>query len=205
MLVAVTSGHTEMDERKFADTRLRNEGLVTERFLDAPSEESFAGLFTNFTPQLVAFFRTCNCERTLAEDLAQEVMLIVYLKANQIRDRKLFRAWLFKIARNTLCRHYRKRAREVETVDLEDVNHRFVATSNKSAGTQAFELLHWIDFLNSREREVMRLRFVEQWEYSEIADAYSIPIGTVRWRVFNAKKKLTPYLAPRPRTQARAA
>jgi DNA-directed RNA polymerase specialized sigma24 family protein len=49
-------------------------------------------------------------------------------------------------------------------------------------------------FLDSREREVMTLRFIEQWEYHEIAAAQAIPIGTVQWRVFNAKKKLAPYL-----------
>jgi DNA-directed RNA polymerase specialized sigma24 family protein len=49
-------------------------------------------------------------------------------------------------------------------------------------------------FLNPREREVMTLRFVEQWEYHEIAAAKDIPIGTVQWIVFNAKKKLAPRL-----------
>jgi hypothetical protein len=49
-------------------------------------------------------------------------------------------------------------------------------------------------YLESREREALTLRFVEQWEYHEIAAAKNIPIGTVQWRVFNAKKKLAPYL-----------
>jgi DNA-directed RNA polymerase specialized sigma24 family protein len=52
-------------------------------------------------------------------------------------------------------------------------------------------------FLDSREREVMKLRFIEQWEYHEIAAAQAIPIGTVQWRVFNAKKKLAPHLKTR--------
>jgi DNA-directed RNA polymerase specialized sigma24 family protein len=38
------------------------------------------------------------------------------------------------------------------------------------------------------------LRFVEEWEYHEIAAAKAIPIGTVQWRVFNAKKKLAAHL-----------
>ena len=60
-------------------------------------------------------------------------------------------------------------------------------------------------FLDSREREVMTLRFVEQWEYHEIAAAHDIPIGTVLWRVFNAKKKLAPYLATGQTTTRKAA
>jgi DNA-directed RNA polymerase specialized sigma24 family protein len=60
-------------------------------------------------------------------------------------------------------------------------------------------------FLDSREREVMTLRFIEQWEYHEIAAAQDIPIGTVQWRVFNAKKKLAPYLTTRQMVTRKAA
>jgi RNA polymerase sigma-70 factor (ECF subfamily) len=186
-----------MSNGPIANQRYLPEGAVTEKFLENPNEDSFSDLFHTFTPQLVAFFRARNCDTALAEDLAQEVMLIVHRKAEQIRDRTLFRAWLFKIARNTLCRHYGKQTREVETVDLAEVGDRLVAASHKPAGTPAFEFLHWMAFLDSREREVMRLRFIEQWEYHEIAAAQAMPIGTVQWKVFNAKKKLAPYLTTR--------
>jgi len=178
-----------------ANQKLLHETAVIDKFLDTPSEESFVSLFKTFTPQLVAFFRARSCEPALAEDLAQEVMLIVYRKAAQVRDRTLFRAWLFKVGRNALCRHYGKQTREVETVDLADTADRMVAASHKPAGTPAFEFMDWMALLDSREREVMTLRFIEEWEYHEIAAAQAIPIGTVQWRVFNAKKKLAPYLA----------
>ena len=181
------------------------EKAVTEQFLEGRNDDSFAELFNIFTPQLVAFFRTRGCELSLAEDLAQDVMLIVYRKADQIRDRALFRAWLFKIARNILCRHYGKQTREVETVNLTDATDRVAGSTPKTAGTPAFEFLHWMAFLDSPEREVMTLRFVEQWEYHEIAAARDIPIGTVQWRVFNAKKKLAPHLAVRPNAARQAA
>src|ERR1700682_3936029 len=125
--------------------------IANERLLEAPNEDSFSELFNIFTPQLVAFFQARNCELALADDLAQEVMLIVYRKAEQIRDRTLFRAWLFKSAHNALCRHYRKQTREVETVDLADVTNRSVAASHKPVATAAFEFLHWMAFLDSRE------------------------------------------------------
>src|SRR5262249_31347236 len=81
------------------------EEAITGAFLDSPGEATFADLFKTFTPQLVAFFRARRCE-TAAEDLAQEVMFTVYRFAAQLRDRALFRAWMFKIARNTLSRHF---------------------------------------------------------------------------------------------------
>ena len=194
-----------MNNRSIANERLRHEVAVTEKFLDAPNDDSFSDLFNIFTPQLVAFFRARNCQLPLAEDLAQEVMFTVYRKASQIRDRMLFRAWLFKIARNALFLHYGKQTREVETVDLAEVTDRLMAASNKPAGTPAFEFLHWMAFLDSRESEALTLRFIEQWEYHEIAAAQATPIGTVQWRVFNAKKKLAPHLAPHGTTSRRAA
>jgi RNA polymerase sigma-70 factor, ECF subfamily len=179
------------------DEKHRQERTVTEEFLESPSEASFYSLFRIFTPQLTSFFRARGCEGALGEDLAQEVMFTVYRKADQLRDRTLFRAWLFKIARSVLCRHYGKRAREVETIGLENLADRLLASGQTTAGTPAFEFLDWIEFLDKREQETLRLRFIEEWEYHEIAAAQEIPIGTVQWRVFNAKKKLAPHLKRR--------
>src|SRR5258706_11932370 len=128
-----------MISQPISNERFLHEAAVTETFLKALNEDSFTELFNIFTPRLVAFFRARNCELALAEDLAQEVMLIVYRKAAQIRDRTLFRAWLFKIARNALCRHYGKQTREVETIDLADATDRLAAASHKHAATPAFE------------------------------------------------------------------
>src|SRR5271156_3199919 len=170
---------------------------AAEQFLESPSETSFCPLFRIFTPQLTSFFRARGCELALGEDLAQEVMFTVHRKADQLRDRTMFRAWLFKIARSVLCRHYGKRSREVETIGLDNLADRLLVSSQVSAGTPAFEFLDWIEFLDEREQEALRLRFIEEWEYHEIAAAQAIPIGTVQWRVFNAKKKLAPHLKRR--------
>jgi RNA polymerase sigma-70 factor (ECF subfamily) len=188
-----------------ANDRALQEGAVIERFLESPDEESFADLFLVFTPRLIAFFRSRGCELALGEDLTQEVMLTVYRKTAQIRDRSLFRAWLFTIARNALCRQYGKQTREVETVDLENIAGRVVASINKPAGTPAFEFHRWMTLLELREREAVTLRFVEDWEYHEIAAANKVPIGTVQWRVFNAKKKLAPHLKAREARRREAA
>jgi RNA polymerase sigma-70 factor (ECF subfamily) len=179
------------------DERHRQERTVTEEFLESPTEASFHSLFRIFTPQLTSFFRARGCEPALGEDLSQEVMFTVYRKAAQLRDRTLFRAWLFKIARSVLCRYYGKRSREVETIGLENLADRLLVSGEMTAGTPAFEFLDWIEFLDEREQETLRLRFIEEWEYHEIAAAQETPIGTVQWRVFNAKKKLAPHLKRR--------
>lgn len=177
---------------------------VAETFLNQADENSFDALFRVFSPQLVSFFRRRGHERGIAEDLTQEVMLTVYRKSGQLRDHRLFRAWLFKVARNAACRHFAQRSRQVPTVDLADMNDFLAAPSTNPCGP-ATEFIEWTQFLDAQERETMILRFVEEWEYHEIADAQAIPIGTVQWRVFNSKKKLAAHLNLRTEALPRAA
>jgi RNA polymerase sigma factor (sigma-70 family) len=173
-----------------ASDRPRPELAAAEAFFESPNDESFTELFRMFTPQLVSFFRSHGCTLDLSEDLSQEVMLTVYRKARQLRDRTRFRGWLFTIGRHALYRHQGKQTHEAAIIDLENV----IDTRTQPAGPPAFEFHHWMTFLESREREALILRFVEEWEYHEIAAATAIPIGTVQWRVFNAKKKLATHL-----------
>lgn len=170
------------------------EAEIAERFLNEADDDSFSALFRVFSPQLVAFFRRRGHESGIAEDLAQEVMLTVYLRARQVRDHRLFRAWLFQVARHAACRHYAQRMRQVTTVEVENMSE---VAGHSTAGAPGFEFGSWMDLLNPAEREAMTLRFIEEWEYHEIATAQAAPIGTVQWRVFNAKKKLAEHLRPR--------
>ncbi len=104
-----------------------------------------------------------------------------------------------------MCRHYGKHGCDVETVDLHAVIDRLPSSANRSGGTPAFEFREWLDLLDEREREVMSLRFIEDWEYHEIAAAQSAPIGTIQWRVHNAKRKLALHLKAVRTTSERAA
>jgi RNA polymerase sigma-70 factor, ECF subfamily len=166
-----------------------------ERFLEQADDDSFNAVFRVFSPQLVAFFRRRGLENGTAEDLAQEVMLTVYCKAGQIRDHKLFRAWLFKVARNAVYRYFTQRTREVPTVDVTDIDN-FLPAPNRNPFRPTSEFNDWMKFLDALERETMTLRFIEEWEYHEIAAAQAIPIGTVQWRVFNSKRRLAVHLSP---------
>ena len=165
---------------------------LAQQFRNQPDADAFDTLFRIFSPRLVVFFCRRGHEKEAAEDLAQEVMLTVYRKVGQLRDHNLFRAWLFKIARNAEYRLFAQRTRQVPIVDLAGVPDLPAPTLSPFGPTTEFR--DWMRFLNPDERVIMTLRFVEDWEYHEIAAAEAIPIGTVQWRVFNCKKKLALHL-----------
>jgi RNA polymerase sigma-70 factor (ECF subfamily) len=168
---------------------------IVERFLGRGDNDAFDAVFRLFSPQLIAFFRRRGFESGTAEDLSQDVMLTVYRKAAQLREHKLFRAWLFKVARNAACRSLAQRKREAPTLDVNEISD-FLPDPCCNPFGCASEFNDWMMFLDVQEREAMTLRFVEEWEYHEIAAAQAIPIGTIKWRVFNAKNKLAAHLSP---------
>ena len=146
-------------------------------------------LFRVIAPQVIAFLRVRGCEASLAEDISQEIMLTVYRKSSGLRHRDLFRAWLFRIARNALLEHHRTVARRVPTEDMEHT-----LRNRGNAGGDwllAFQFNEWMSALHEDEREIMTLRFVEGLEYHEIASVLSLPLGTIQWKIFHAKRKLT--------------
>jgi RNA polymerase sigma-70 factor (ECF subfamily) len=167
--------------------------MVTEeeiigRFLASADEGAFSALFRVISPQLLRYFRVRKCEPELAEDLLQEVMIAVYKHRDALRDARLFRPWLFKIARNVMLQHIRSQTREVATVEYAELPGD-VAGAPVDVLASA-QLDQWMACLTEAERNILMLRYFEGLEYSEIAEVLEIPLGTVQWRIFNAKKHL---------------
>lgn len=161
---------------------------VVERFLSETCEDSFRCLFDAFAPRLRCYFRLRGCDSGLSEELTQDVMMSVYRHRRSLREPSCFPTWLFKIARNTLLAHLRSSARKVATVDLETLTASALRHDPDLLSKQCFR--EWMRSLSPTEQRVMRLRFVDNLEYHEIASLLKAPVGTIQWRVFQAKRKL---------------
>ncbi len=165
-----------------------DEKAVVDGFFERPSRDTFAPLFRLATPRILRYLRLRGCDAALAEDLAQEVMLTVYRQGGQLRERAHFFPWLYRIARNALLQHRRRGAAENAAIDPGVVPERIPARLDDPLAGARFS--RWMAALNEAEREALTLRFVEGLQYHEIADLLEVPIGTIQWRVFQARKKL---------------
>ena len=187
----VLSMATDRDEHWLDEQKQLDEQYVVERFLARPTDDSFSELFRIFVPRLIAYFRLRGCDRADASDMAQDVMIAVYRHSASLRDKNVFRTWLFKIARNVLLKSIRGKHPEQITDYAEEVTpgERRPA-ANRQFLSPGFEVTEWMECLVPQEKQVIMLRYLEELEYQEIADVLELPIGTVKSRLFTAHRKI---------------
>ena len=143
-----------------------------------------------------------------AEDLLQDTYLRAYRFFYQYQPGTNAKAWLFRIMNTVFLNEYRRKARQGETVSydgLEDfyLYNRLVEdfSGNDRPETDNPEklVLEKLDIeaieraiaaLPVEFRDTVALATVEEMSYQEIADALSIPVGTVRSRLSRGRKLL---------------
>lgn len=164
---------------------LAPEDREIERFLASPGEETFRGACEWLAPRLLRYFRSRGCDEAVAEELTQDVLFAVFRHSASLRDRALFRGWLYKVAKNALLMRVRRERRTVDVMALDDARE-----TARAASPETGSFAEIVAGLAPDEREILTLRYVDDLDYGEIAAALEIPVGTAKWRVFNCKTKL---------------
>ena len=171
-----------------ADLRTASELDLIDRFLTSGTEQSFNGLFAALYPHIVRYFSFRGFSNELAEEMAQDVLVAVYRKGSTIRDRALFRPWLFKVAQNTMRQHLRRTQHDPNLRSLEETS--VLEREATAALPENDGFLDMISVLNEDERHVMTLRYIDDLSYEEIASVLDLPMGTVKWKIFNSKSRI---------------
>jgi len=152
-------------------------------------------------PHLDALYRVAlrlTGDPSQAEDLVQDTMLKAYRSWRQYRPGTNAKGWLLTILRNTFINDYRRRKLEPVATDLEAVEpfalYRAVEDSDPEGAFFARivdeKVLEAVDALPPDFREVLVLSDVEGMRYAEIAETLNLPVGTVKSRLFRARRLL---------------
>jgi RNA polymerase sigma-70 factor (ECF subfamily) len=137
------------------------------------------------------FFLLRGLDRATAEELTQNVLLKVYRQSSELREPERFYAWLFIIARNEMISYWRGRQARIETVDLQALARSAHMPVVEHEAVSTLRLADWLQSLDPAERDLVLLRFVEGLSYDELSQVFGLPLGTIKWRIFNARKKLS--------------
>jgi RNA polymerase sigma-70 factor, ECF subfamily len=151
--------------------------------------------------QLFNFAHWMAQNREEAEDLVQETYAKALRGFSSFQPGTNFRAWMYRILRNTFLTS-RTGLQATRTVPFDDEDGAEIAVAD--SGTPEAILIERsnqqlvqdaIAELPVRAREILLLSEVEEMSYQEIAEALSIPIGTVMSRLSRSRKALRDILA----------
>jgi RNA polymerase sigma-70 factor (ECF subfamily) len=126
-----------------------------------------------------------------AEDVAQEAFVKAYRSFRQLRDRDRFRAWLVRMTwRLALDRQRANRRRSVRELDHAPSTPASNTADTVVARERTAQLWQAIDALPDKLRVVTVLAGIEGHEMREVAALLDLPEGTVKSRLFLARRRL---------------
>jgi RNA polymerase sigma-70 factor (ECF subfamily) len=127
-----------------------------------------------------------------AEDVAQEAMLRAYRNFHRLRDRERFRAWLVRTAWRLALDRIRATGRRERREHAAFLDSQHAAGIENVTAAREFErqVARALDALPEKLRLVMTLAAIEGYNTSEVAKLTGLPEGTVKSRLFLARKKL---------------
>jgi RNA polymerase sigma-70 factor, ECF subfamily len=126
-----------------------------------------------------------------AEDVAQEAFARAYRGFRQLRDRQRFRAWLVRTTWRLALDRQRAERRRLARESVAPIEHVPPAADDILAANQRAERL-WraIDTLPEKLRLVIVLTSIDEHGLDEVARLLSVPAGTVKSRLFEARRRL---------------
>lgn len=161
-----------------------------------PAPASFDELALPLLQALYNYARWLTRDAVEAEDLVQETYLKGLRGFASFAQGTNFRAWMYRILRNTFLTS-RSGLRAAPQLSIEDdrdqVEDLLVAAGSESlmiARIDVAAVRRAIENLPLAFREVLLLADVEEMSYREIAEALSIPVGTVTSRLMRARRKV---------------
>ena len=151
----------------------------------------------------IALRMTGNSED--ASDMTQEAFIKAYNSLQSFRGDSKFSVWLYRIATNVCLDFLRSRIRKpTVSLSVED-NEGEEVQLDVADESQSPELLldrqmtresvrRGLDTLSPEYRQILLLREIQGLSYDEISQALGLEVGTVKSRIFRARKKLCTFL-----------
>ncbi|MGK7947124.1 MAG: sigma-70 family RNA polymerase sigma factor [Microcystaceae cyanobacterium] len=138
------------------------------------------------------------CGGNNLDDLVQEVFLRVWKNLPKLREASYFSTWLYRITWNVATDERRKYARQPKIAEDDAQLHQApsIATQNPDLMRLHYQELiqQGLQTLNLEHRAVMVLHDLEDIPQKEVANILQLPLGTVKSRLFYARKQLKQYL-----------
>lgn len=157
------------------------------------SQIEFTKSFRQFETILFSFAYRLTKSEEEAQDLLQDTAYKAFKYRSRYKPHTNLRAWLMTIMRNTFINNYRQKKRR-QTLNDQTPNNYFINSSRQVYnGGESAVTMKELGGIVDRLEEWLKVPFMMHYQgfkYDEIAQELEIPLGTVKSRIFFARKKL---------------
>ncbi len=154
-------------------------------------ERAFAIIVRSYETPVFNYVMRLVGDRSLAEDLTQEVFLRVYQGLPSFSLRSRFTTWMFQVTKNRVLDELRAVERRPRTVlAIEDAPSLEVLDTPFENIEEMDAVWRAINGLSVDLRMALLLRDVVGLSYTEIADSLEITLATVKWRIYKAREEV---------------
>ena len=180
------------------------EAQIVQRVLQG-DVNAFEKLVLEYEKSVYAITQRMTGNAEDAADMTQETFIKAYNSLSSFRGDSKFSVWLYRIATNVCLDFLRSRSRKptvslsVEDDDGEEVELDIADESQSperllERGLTQDAVRRGLDALSPEYRQILLLREIQGLSYEEIADVLTLEVGTVKSRIFRARKRLCAFL-----------
>lgn len=148
----------------------------------------------NLQDNMLNFAMTLTADRDKAKELTQETTLKALSNLDKYYNNINFKGWVFTIMNNLFINNYRRMIRSQTIVDQTD--NMYLLNQSQDSGLDTPEEAHSYNEINkvidsfSEDYKKPFVMHVSGYKYEEIAKVMGLPLGTVKSRIFFARKRL---------------
>ena len=147
----------------------------------AGDREAFDCLFRMLQEPLYRYIFSLVGARAPAEDILQEVFILIYRKIRWLREPELLRPWVYRIATRESFKHLKRERRWSDKAEVESVLLDLPAPSRDELAPELIGQL--VERLSPASRAVIVLHYLHEMPLAEIAEVMGVAVGTVKSRL----------------------
>ncbi len=138
-------------------------------------------LWKEYHLELDNFIQTRISDRSVVEDILQEVFIKIYKRLDTLHDKSKVKSWIYQVTRNTIIDYYRTHK------TLTELPENFTFPELRHSEDARQEVAHWlfplIEELPHHYRQALVLSEVERLTQKEVADRLGISLSGAKSRV----------------------
>jgi RNA polymerase sigma-70 factor (ECF subfamily) len=181
-----------------SDKAIKDLGLV--EAASAGNQQAYADLMNRYHDSVYYMLLRMVRNKSDADDLTIEAFGKAFKNIHQYTPQFAFSTWLFKIATNNCIDFLRKKKTKTISIELQSDDGSETQMAIPSDTLDPEERLiklqkekltrTVVESLKPRYRQLVKLRYFEEYSYEEIAEEMKLPLGTVKAQLFRARDLL---------------